>query len=281
MPKWPSEYRISSWEHFVRIAAKLEGGPLHRSNYVYRGQTDAAWGLLPSLVRYARSNGLTIEQTLELENAALVECQKQAHLYLPPSKIHDLNELSAWWVVMQHYGAPTRILDWTRSPFVALYFAVEQRSDVDGALWLFHIYALKQHMKRTFKVHEAPKRPKDERKHYTSTKPEKHLYTLTGRTQTDRMIAQQHAFTISTDVLADHGELLASAMPEKRAIDVYAKIVIPNDMKPEMLRRLHQTNVTASALFPGIEGLGKGAEQLIRLGAWYAESASKDKKRED
>lgn len=44
--------------------------------------------------------------------------------------------------VMQHYSCPTRLLDWTLSPYVALYFAVEQSPESDGAVWFFPSSAL-------------------------------------------------------------------------------------------------------------------------------------------
>jgi hypothetical protein len=41
-----------------------------------------------------------------------------------------------WYFLMQHYGAPTRILDWTVNPLVALYFAVRERIEENGAVWV-------------------------------------------------------------------------------------------------------------------------------------------------
>jgi len=47
-----------------------------------------------------------------------------ASQYIPENLIPDDEDLVGWWQLMQHYRAPTRLLDWTRSPYVATYFAV-------------------------------------------------------------------------------------------------------------------------------------------------------------
>src|SRR5262249_45471624 len=74
---------------------------------------------------------------VEAEQLAYHQFLGQAHLFLDPSTLPDEKSLLAWWALMQHFGCPTRLLDWTRSPFFATYFAVSENLDRDGAVWAF------------------------------------------------------------------------------------------------------------------------------------------------
>ena len=90
----------------------------------FRGQCSFDWKLVPG---YYRLNAAPPETTL------LKRFRQSAAMLLSkdPSATFD------WLFLMQHYGIPTRLLDWTESPLIALYFAVsEMKPDSDGALWL-------------------------------------------------------------------------------------------------------------------------------------------------
>lgn len=92
----------------------------------YRGQEVADWGLEPTIARVP--GGITAE-------APLITRFKQNALALLPER--PANEWE-WLFVMRHYGVPTRLLDWTESSLVGLYFAVHAEPDSPGAVWHFY-----------------------------------------------------------------------------------------------------------------------------------------------
>ncbi|PBQ02722.1 FRG domain-containing protein [Pseudomonas congelans] len=101
----------------------------------YRGQANADWALLPG---YVRLNNPPSEATLlkRFKQSAAMLIERH------PGESFD------WLFLMQHYGVPTRLLDWSESPLVGLYFAVEgHRSgeSADGALWLLRPSELNKH----------------------------------------------------------------------------------------------------------------------------------------
>ena len=108
--------KITSVAHLLRELNKL---PNH---YIFRGQADAAWRLESSLERVA-GKAWSKASAKKLEEYSLSTFKSKFHLYdreniRPESKL-------AWLSIMQHYGVPTRLLDFTESPYVALYFALE------------------------------------------------------------------------------------------------------------------------------------------------------------
>lgn len=92
------------------------------NHFVFRGQADATWGLQSSLERVL-GDRWSADQARRFEKYSLDVFRSKYHVYnnvehVPSSKL-------GWLSVMQHYGVPTRLLDFTTSPYIALYFALE------------------------------------------------------------------------------------------------------------------------------------------------------------
>src|SRR5262249_10069100 len=92
------------------------------------------------------------------------------------------------------------------------------------------------------------------------------IYFVRRPRETDRMAAQQGFFSVSPQVLADHAELLYSATRDAPEDEPqFFRFIVETDQKLPFLRQLLAMNVTARALFPGIDGLGKTVEELISV----------------
>ena len=269
-PKLPQRalrtVELPTWSEFLNFTASIaEGISPQTGSYAFRGQADSDWKLEPSLTRLARASGLDTQTTIGIEATAREHFSAVAYLHLPSSMIPSHDNLPVWWSLMQHYGAPTRLLDWTHSPFVAAYFACESHIDRPGAIWIVHGHSVNTFMEQRLTFAEAL-RSGAFREEY----PPRVVYLTDHLTRvTDRMLAQQMSFSVTAEVLADHEALMREAFgdPAKYTANavVFMVALIPADKKLDFLFRLRAMNITAQSLFPGIDGLGRSVSELVRL----------------
>lgn len=105
-------------------------------------QQDGQWKLIPKIQRFVSTEN--VKEYFLTESSLNNEFQCRASVFLDSKP--DMNDFPSWLTLMQHYGFPTRLLDWSRSPLYALYFATsEQIKDVDACIWLLNPYLLNEY----------------------------------------------------------------------------------------------------------------------------------------
>ena len=230
---------------------------------LFRGQADAKWDLRPSVARFIRDGTWTVERAIETEKLA-------SELFGPAAQPHlselerDPQGLVEWWSVKQHYGIPTRALDWSTDPYVALYFAVEAHPQHDGALWFVHANSVQQRMQTRYGSKRAPDPPGP--RYYCYPAAPQQLFlgdVLLGSLRKD---AQRGMFSWCRRVSSDHATVIASALrgsPEPE--NLFRRLIIPARRKARAPRRpcrrrsQCRAGVAGPALRPGrSRGSGKG-----------------------
>ncbi len=224
-----------------------------RTGRVFRGLVNAAYA--PMQTSLMRLGG----DPSSKERHLLRNFRKYAYL--------DVNAPSEsvwyWLAVGKHYGLPTRLLDWSYSPYVALHFATAdlQQMDQDGLIWCVDVDEAK-----TFLPHELS-RLLDAEGAYVFTaelledaaKSLEDLDSLPGDfvvflepPSLDARIVNQFAlFSLMSSPTATLDDWLGERP------DIARRIVIPAELKWEVRDKLDQANVTERVLFPGLDGLAR------------------------
>lgn len=264
-----------SWEELIaELYADSWDSDLKRfrSPFAFRGSVQD-WPLETSLMRLKGPSAL-------LERHLVRNFRKYAH-----ADVVERDSFWHWLTMAQHHGLPTRLLDWTYSPFVALHFATDdlQSMDKDGVIWMVNLMAVHEHLPRLLaealakegsivftvemlaKFH-SPKSSIDFGVAGVSTGGEKIVNTLADF---DRLLSEDFLLFLeppSIDSRVVNQFALFSVLPSpalrvdqwlERHPSLCRKIVVPSDLKWEARDKLDQANITERVLFPGLDGLTK------------------------
>jgi hypothetical protein len=116
---------ISTVEGFYKLVRKHWHG-----HYIYRGENSTSYKLQPCFGRDQCKNG---KNTSSLERAYFDEFKRTAIPFVEYRLENDWD----WLAVAQHHGLHTRLLDWTKNPLVAAYFALKKSNKTDSVIYLF------------------------------------------------------------------------------------------------------------------------------------------------
>jgi hypothetical protein len=239
--------------------------------YVFRGQASASWkSLAPSLHRILPKELYPGQRAL-LEAKAIRVFRRHARSYVPASELDYFERILDSTTLMQHHGAPTRLLDWTASPWVACYFALQMNYNDDALIWTFNREELEARNRkhRTARVpdfarfEELASATSVDEWFDAATRAGKYISAFQYEYANPQMSAQQSLFTIAGQLGDDHDEALARSLPEPW---LTLKVIVPKKERQKLRRRLFLMNVAPLNLFPSVEGVGRHIREAIESG---------------
>ncbi len=260
---WDVCHPVSSKEvvHALVELAEAEG------SYLCRGEPRLYQTGTPSIAREREQKAPLVESVLQSAEPHLIaHFRARIGPHLSPNEIELTRTIWGTLVLMQHYRAPTRLLDWSLSPFVAAFFAAISDPEQDGYLFAIRL----EDVKSTPSEDDALRsligaRRLVEWQNRIQTILDRHpngwLAALRPMRATSRMVAQQSYFTIGIPASLDHRQWLAHHVrrsPHKRVI------IIPQAQKPDLLHVLSRMNITSAALYPDLVGIGESIGDVIR-----------------
>ncbi|MCF6333433.1 MAG: FRG domain-containing protein [Draconibacterium sp.] len=245
---------VSSWPQLVDEVYRDAWKPQlerFRSDYAFRGLSDCRYQLQNSFLRNCGTRP-------ELEYHLLRNFIKYARTSEPNLTNTQLRAL----VLAQHHGLPTRLLDWTYSPFIAMHFATSNtdKFDIDGVIWQVDFVQVNKLVTEPLKALLSSEKCNA----FTVEMLESKFSTLHKFDKTigpssvlffeppsidDRIVNQFALFSIISDATSVLDHWLVKH-PE-----VYRRIIIPAELKWEIRDKLDQANITERVLFPGLDGL--------------------------
>ncbi|MGO4906035.1 FRG domain-containing protein [Flavobacterium sp. W20_MBD1_R3] len=265
------ERNFKSWRELKNFLSSFN------SNWIFRGQTDYKWKLESAIDRVSFNTELPNQKYL-FEQFCIIHFKRNPHLYSEKFNTQsDFQVLS----LLQHYGSPTRLLDFSTSPYVAAFFAANN-SENDGSIYAINSFELLSTTNYLFgtKYDDGSDEMNNLKKTDGISNDDVFKVLVLGSEQRkfvelvqpfflfDRMIQQNGAFLCQGDINNSFEENLKSNYEFLSSLEnpnPYYKIKIKHEWKAEIIRDLFSMNISSATLFPDIEGYLKSLKNKFEI----------------
>lgn len=202
---------VKSLAEYIKEVSGYNGDVL-----LFRGQSNKDFRLIPSVGRN--------EKFLQYEEQMFLEFKRSYYLYADNRPMTDMDTL----FLAQHYGLPTRLLDWSYNPLVALYFACCNDFKIDGRVFIYKVPRQNNHVKEGHDLDNDI---------FSKTFEKEYLFIIPD--YTDKRYVNQK------------GMFLWFKNPQKAFSDCFMTIIVKN--KKAILSNLCSIGVTESFIYPTLD----------------------------
>lgn len=281
------EIEPKSWEEAKWIGKRLSQPSFQ---YAFRGQASSEWGLKTSIERATEKFLSDFSWMWYFENQIIERFKSRAHQYIqsPPGD----QEIMEWLSIIQHYGGPTRLLDFTESFYIAAFFAIDAALG-DSCVWVInettlgHALFSKTNGKVRLKTKEHIKYAES---FVDDPKDDDLVLSITPSRLNERLGVQKGIFMFPCNTAKSfEANLCASfdfafhTLESKNAtlLDInqlenivtdldrwpsVMKIIFSKNWYREAIRDLYAMNIDAASLFPGLEGFARSLSFILQKG---------------
>lgn len=235
------------------------------NNTWYRGESKKHEFLTSKFFRDVDENN--ISNLLLKEHEYFIEFRRRA---LSIIKNIEKNDFWSWYFLIQHYGGPTRLLDWSKNPVVALFMALDTKkdNDSDAIVYLLAPTVLSDFAFQEININDTNNSRilypgEDDTNKWidnivskSTNIPESPIALLPPHSD-KRIISQQSCFTLfgtkKNGFFKDNMPITCPCCDRK----IISKIMIDKDSRDTLLAQLKQIGISSESIYPGLEGLIK------------------------
>ncbi len=254
---WFHKKTVNSWPQLYNYLNKYLKQP--KAQWAFRGQSDNR-ELTTKIERLGSLFHVGLDKLPDYEWKLLREFRRRAHIYCSnPPKEHEHVE---WLALLRHHEGPTRLLDFTYSPFIATFFALEMaRENTDSVVWAIDKNWVRDRARNIVgrEIFDAFATKRDGESFKKMFLENRHCFagSVNPYRLNERLSLQQGVFLCPGDITGSFVKNLKGKTKAETLRKHICRIVISHVCRKRTLDRLRKMNIDRTTLFPGLDGFAQ------------------------
>ena len=261
---------------YTELAAPnpIFGQQTYAPHFIYRGHSNCKYQLLPGILRWNDlPNGGSVSAYSQIEFNILSDFTSEACRFIKDVSVDDV---PAWLEIAQHFGVPTRLLDFTQNPLVALYFACIGSPAKNACVWIInepaynkkfflqdHVIYTAQSKQMVSKIVTEEIVYRDFQPHYGNMNYIQYPWIYKPHYREERVHLQESIFMLwgadyrPLTANIDGNEYMSTGVIDNAQTGLICSVLVPAAFKEELLHDLNMCGVNEKFIYPGLDGVGR------------------------